>query len=127
MGRGKDLSQADISAIEVYLQETSLGYKEIAKKVGVSKASICRVKRKIDKLVNNEPKRVGRCGRKPCSSARQETILLSMVKNGRTKSSKQLADEWKNHGVQCSPSTVRWKLVKMGYRAGKPSKEAKTD
>lgn len=44
MGGGKDLSGADFSAIEVYLQEISLSQWEITKKVGVSKTSVAKVK-----------------------------------------------------------------------------------
>lgn len=112
MAGGKDLSRAEFSAIEVYFQETFLSQREIARQLVVSKTALAKVKRK-----NYEP---GYKGKKGCPP-RQGRMLVNMVKQDCSTSSQQMANEWKNYGVECKPSTSRKKLTEMGCRACRPS------
>lgn len=71
----------------------SVGQREITK-IYVVKTQVAKVKRKIDNLEVYEPTR------RECESLLFQTgqDALNVVKQDRSKSSKQMANEWKNFG-----------------------------
>ena len=120
MGSGRDLSPRKKGQLRVYLDDTTLSCHEIADKLGISVRSVFNIKKKLKNGDSLSSHRVGKCGRKPVSSPRQDRMLVAMMKKRRSTSSKDLANTWKTCGVQCSPSTVRRRLCQRGFHACRP-------
>ena len=81
MGSGRDLSPRKMGQLQVYLENSTVSCHEIADKLGISVRSVFNIKMKLKNGDSLSSHRVGMCGRKPVSSARQDRMLVAMCKN----------------------------------------------
>lgn len=70
-----------------------------------------------------ELKRVGRCGRKRKTTARDEAFLMRQSKIDPKKTSADLQQDLAEHGVNIHDSTIRKRLIEMGRKAIRPQKK----
>jgi len=123
MGKKCDLTPRKKARIETVLTETTMNQGEIAVKYGVSQASVSRIRRNLACGEGNDGHRVGKCGRKPKSTARDDRILVSMIKTNRKLNSRQLAGMWQASGADVHDSTFRRRLLKAGLGAHRPTRK----
>jgi len=123
MGKKCDLTPRKKARTETVLTETTMNQGEIAVKYGVSQASVLRIRRNLACGEGNDGHHVGKCGRKPISTARDDRILVSMIKRNRKLNSRQLAGMWQASGVDVHDSTVRRRLLKAGLGAHRPTRK----
>jgi len=123
MGKKCDLTPRKKARIETVLKETTMDQQEIAAKYGVSQASVSRIRRNLACGSGNYGDRVGKCGRKPKSTARNDRILVSISKRNRKLNSRQLVGMWQASGVGVHDSTVRRRLLKAGLGAHRPTRK----
>ena len=67
--------------LQVHLEDSTVSCHEIADKLGISVRSVFNIKKKLKNGDSLSSHRVGMCGRKPVSSARQDRTLVAMCKN----------------------------------------------
>ena len=91
MGSGRDLSPRKKAQLQVYLEDSTLSCHEIADKLGISVRSVFNIKKKLKNGDSLSSHRVGKCGRKPVSSARQDRMLVAMCKKRRSTSNFRLS------------------------------------
>lgn len=72
MGRGKDISVEARAKICALLDASNLTQREIANAVGVSKSVVGDIAKKNASLMPIGPSRVGNCGRKRCTTKRED-------------------------------------------------------
>ncbi|CAF5065703.1 unnamed protein product, partial [Rotaria sp. Silwood1] len=98
------------------LLENGFGQQYIARQLNVSQKCVFDV---AQKLKQNLPlfNSVGQ-GRKKATTKAEDQYLLKIMKQDRTKSSQMLAAEWNSsNGKQLCASTVRRRLINMGYKS----------
>lgn len=125
MGKLNDLSPRKRALIKFHLEETTFSQKEIAKKLEISPALVCRVKKSLAAGGDLGVSRAGRCGRKKKLSPRDERKLVKMAKDNRRATSRDLKAKLEAYGVSVSDSYVRRKLTESGMPARRPRKKAK--
>jgi transposase len=125
MGKTSDLTPRKLSAVKTLLKEQRYSQRLIASKLGVSPASVNRIKRKLDLGQDLGPQRIARCGAKPLFNARAKRVLMRECLANRRGTSQELSTRMAAHGVHSSSSTIRRVLVKAGLRARRPLKKAK--
>ena len=92
MGSGRDLSPRKKGQLQVYLEDSTSSCHEIADKFGISVRSVFNIKKKLKNGDRLSSHCVGKCGRKPVSSPREDRMLVAMCKKRRSTSSKDLAN-----------------------------------
>ncbi|CAF4645019.1 unnamed protein product [Rotaria sp. Silwood2] len=114
MGRGIVAHEKKIEIKS--LLENGFGQQYIARQLNVSQKCVFGV---AQKLKQNLPlfNSVGQ-GRKKATTKAEDQYLLKIMKQDRTKSSQMLAAEWNSsNGKQLCASTVRRRLINMGYKS----------
>ena len=124
MGNGKDLSPRKKALVEFHLKDTLLSQRDIAKKLSISQKSVSRINRALNMKQSLSPKRVGKCGRKKISP-RGERLLVQKVLRNRRVTSRELANDLKESGIEVSDVTVRRSLIANNLSAHRPRKKAK--
>jgi len=104
-------------------EHTSSTYREIAKIVGVSLATVSRVIKLKHDTGSVTPKRKGKCGRKKKTTPRDDAYLIRQSKKNPRKTSDALNTDLKQKGIEISSSTVRRRLLAVGRRARRPVKK----
>lgn len=64
MGKAKDISPEKVREIETLLRHTTHSQRQVAVIAKVSRATVDRIKKKIDSNTDLRPNRKNRCGRK---------------------------------------------------------------
>ncbi len=107
MGKTTDLTVVQKTTIDTLHKE---GKKQnvIAKEAGCSQSS-------VSKHINREAKGRKRCGRKKCTSNRDNRTLESIVKQNPFKNVGEIHKEWTAAGVSASRTTTHRRMQDMGF------------
>ncbi|XP_008293500.1 uncharacterized protein rbis [Stegastes partitus] len=107
MGRAPDLSEAQKDIIDT-LHKEGRPHKFIAEKAGCSQSS-------VSKHINGKLSGRDKCGRKRCTSNRDDRSLERLVKEGPFKNLGELHKEWTEAGINASRATAHRRLQEKGY------------
>ncbi len=108
MGKTADLTGVQKTTIDT-LHKEGKTQKVIAKEAGCSQSS-------VSKHINREAKGRKRCGRKKCTSNRDNRILERIVKQNPFKNVWEIHKEWTAAGVSASRTTTHRRMQDMGFR-----------
>lgn len=123
MGKRSDLSPRKIGQVKVLLSDSALKQKEIAKKLNISCQSVSNIKKKMDKGINLDSTRTGRCGRKRKTTPRSDRKIQLMALHDKRKSCKAIASELQAEDINISRVTVNRRLLERDLRAYRPRKK----
>uniref|UniRef100_A0A9J8BVP3 Transposase Tc1-like domain-containing protein n=1 Tax=Cyprinus carpio carpio TaxID=630221 RepID=A0A9J8BVP3_CYPCA len=107
MGKTADLTVVQKSTIDT-LHKEGKTQKVIAKEAGCSQSS-------VSKHINREAKGRKRCGRKKCTSNRDNRTLERTVKQNPFKNVGEVHKEWTAAGVSASRTTMHRRMQDMGF------------
>uniref|UniRef100_A0AAY5KDZ4 Transposase Tc1-like domain-containing protein n=1 Tax=Esox lucius TaxID=8010 RepID=A0AAY5KDZ4_ESOLU len=113
MGKTADLTVVQKTLIDT-LHEEGKPQKVIAERAGCSQSAVS--KHIHGKLTGRE-----KCGRKRCTSNRDDRSLQRIVKQTRFKNLGELHKEWTEAGVSASRATTHRRVQEMGYKCRNPS------
>lgn len=118
-----DITPRKRQAIVTLSENTSLTQREIANKCGVSQSAVSKIVKLKKTLGSFSPQRIGKCGRKRATTARDDVFLLRQSKIDPTKNSFDLQKDLAARGTQIHDSTVRRRLLEGGRPARRPVKK----
>lgn len=104
-------------------EHTDKTYRDIARIVGVSPATVSRVVKKKKETGCISPKRKGKCGPKRKTTARDDAYLIRESVKDPRKTSDALKRDLGEKGIEISSSTVRRRLLEVGRKARRPVKK----
>ncbi len=107
MGKTADLTVVQKTTIDTLHKEGET-QKVIAKEAGCSQSS-------VSKHINREAKGRKRCGRKKCTSNRDNCTLERIVKQNPFKNVGEIHKEWTAAGVSASRTTTHRRMQDMGF------------
>ena len=107
MGKTADLTVVQKTTIDT-LHKEGKTQKVIAKEAGCSQSS-------VSKHINREAKGRKRCGRKKCTSNRDNRTLERIVKQNPFKNVGEIHKEWTAAGVSASRTTTQRHMQDMGF------------
>ena len=107
MGKTADLTVVQKTTIDT-LHKEGKTQKVIAKEAGCSQSS-------VSKHINREAKGRKRCGRKKCTSNRDNRTLERIVKQNPFKNVGEIHKEWTAAGVSASRTTTHRRMQDMGF------------
>ncbi len=107
MGKTADLTVVQKTTIDT-LHKEGKTQKVIAKEAGCSQSS-------VSKHINREAKWRKRCGRKKCTSNRDNRTLERIVKQNPFKNVGEIHKEWTAAGVSASRTTTHRRMQDMGF------------
>ncbi len=107
MGKTADLTVVQKTTIDT-LHKEGKTQKVIAKEAGCSQSSVF-------KHINREAKGRTRCGRKKCTSNRDNCTLERIVKQNPFKNVGEIHKEWTAAGVSASKTTTHRRMQDMGF------------
>ncbi len=107
MGKTADLTVVQKTTIDT-LHNEGKTQKVIAKEAGCSQSS-------VSKHINREAKGRKRCGRKKCTSNRDNRTLERIVKQNPFKNVGEIHKEWTAAGVSASRTTMHRRMQDMGF------------
>ncbi len=107
MGKTADLTVVQKTTIDT-LHKEGKTQKVIAKETGCSQSS-------VSKHINREAKGRKRCGRKKCTSNRDNRTLERIVKQNPFKNVGEIHKEWTAAGVSASRTTTHRRMQDMGF------------
>ncbi len=107
MGKTADLTVVQKTIIDT-LHKEGKTQKVIAKEAGCSQSS-------VSKHINREAKGRKRCGRKKCTSNRDNRTLERIVKQNPFKNVGEIHKEWTAAGVSASRTTTHRRMQDMGF------------
>ena len=107
MGKTADLTVVQKMTIDT-LHKEGKTQKVIAKEAGCSQSS-------VSKHINREAKGRKRCGRKKCTSNRDNRTLERIVKQNPFKNVGEIHKEWTAAGVSASRTTTHRRMQDMGF------------
>ncbi|KAL0149240.1 hypothetical protein M9458_055474 [Cirrhinus mrigala] len=107
MGKTADLTVVQKTTIDT-LHKEGKTQKVIAKEAGCSQSS-------VSKHINREPKGRKRCGRKKCTSNRDNHTLERIVKQNPFKNVGEIHKEWIAAGVSASRTTTHRRMQDMSF------------
>lgn len=109
MGKAKDLSPSKILEVKTLLLHTKHSQRHTALLSNVSRASVDRIKKKLDANIAFTPKRVNKCGRKKITTPRDmrkiKKICVNNRKAPRALLKKNDSRSWRQYFPRHSPST----------------------
>ncbi|CAG5039123.1 unnamed protein product [Parnassius apollo] len=123
MGKDKDLSPRKISEIKTLLLHTGHSQRKIASIANVSRASVDRIKKKLDTNVDLTPKRAKNCGRKKITTPRDERKIRDICVENRKAPRKILTKKVQDAGINISLATVRRRMKDLGFICRRPAKK----
>ncbi len=107
MGKTADLTVVQKTSIDT-LHKEGKTQKVIAKESGCSQSS-------VSKHINRGAKGRKRCGRKTCTSNRDNRTLERIVKQNPFKNVGEIHKEWTAAGVSASRTTTHRRMQDMGF------------
>ncbi len=108
MGKTADLTVVQKTTIDT-LHKEGKTQKVIAKEAGCSQSS-------VSKHINREAKGRKRCGRKKCTSNRDNLTLERIVKQNPFKNVGEIHKEWTAAGVSASRTTTHRRMQDMAFQ-----------
>ncbi|KAL7641205.1 UNVERIFIED_CONTAM: hypothetical protein RMT77_008343 [Armadillidium vulgare] len=125
MGKSSDLSPRKIEQIKVLLSVSAIKQKDIAKKLNISCQSVSNIKEKMDKGLNLDSTRTGRCGRKRKTTPRTDRKIKKLALHDKRKFCNSIASEMQADNIGVSRITVNRRLLESGLRAYRPRKKTR--
>ncbi len=111
---------ADLTVVQkTTLHKEGKTQKVIAKEAGCSQSS-------VSKHINREAKGSKRCGRKKCTSNRDNRTLERIVKQNPFKNVGEIHKEWTAAGVSASRTTTHRRMQDMGFSCRIVSSHSRT-
>ncbi len=107
MGKTADLTVVQKTIIDT-LHKEGKPQTFIAKEPGCSQSA-------VSKHVNRQLSRRKKCGRKRCTTNRENRSLMRIVKQNRFKNLGELQKEWTEAGVKASRATTHRRVKEFGY------------
>ncbi len=107
MGKTADLTVVQKTIIDT-LHKESKPQTLIAKEAGCSQSA-------VSKHVNRKLSGWKKCGRKRCTTNRENRNLMRIVKQNRFKNLGELHKEWTETGVKASRATTHRRVKEFGY------------
>ncbi len=107
MGKTADLTVVQKTIIDT-LHKEGKPQTLIAKEAGCSQSA-------VSKHVNRKLSGWKKCGRKRCTTNRENRSLMSIVKQNRFKNLGELHKEWTEAGVKASRATTHRRVKEFGY------------
>lgn len=123
MGKVTDLSPRKISEIKTLILNSDHSNRQIASIACVSRASVDRIKKKLDTKVDLTPKRKGKCGRKKITTPRDERQIRNICTENRKAPLKLLVKKIQDANINISPMTTRRRLKELGLVCRRPAKK----
>lgn len=124
MGRKADLSHSEISRVEALLRTGQYTMQQIAQQCDVSRGSVLNIKQRLAANISG-PSRRGRCGTKRKTTARQDRLMVRILRQRPLLSAGQVMGELKQHGVNVTTRTIQRRLKELGCRSVRPRKVPK--
>ena len=118
-----DISPKKRSKIVTLSEFTDKNQREIARICGVSQSVVSKILKKKKSTGSVLATRIGKCGRKRKTTARDDKILLRNSKNNPRATSDDLKKDLESAEVHISSSTVRRRLLAAGRKARRPLKK----
>lgn len=112
MGKTSDLTAVQKTTIDTLYKEGKT-QKVIAKEAGCSQSS-------VSKHINRQAKGLKKCGRKKCTSSRDNRTLQRIVTTNPFKNVGEIHKEWTAAGVSASRTTTKRLMKDMGFRCRIP-------
>lgn len=112
MGKTSDLTAVQKTTIDTLYKEGKT-QKVIAKEAGCSQSS-------VSKHINRQAKGRKKCGRKKCTSSRDNRTLQRIVTTNPFKNVGEIHKEWTAAGVSASRTTTKRLMKDMGFRCHIP-------
>lgn len=112
MGKTADLTVVQKTIIDS-LHKVGKTQKVIAKEAGCSRSA-------VSKHINGQLSGRQKCGRKRCTSWRDDRSLEKMVRKGPFKNVGELHKDWTQAGVAASRETTRRRMLDMGFKCRIP-------
>ena len=107
MGKTSDLTVVQKTTIDTLYKEGKT-QKVIAKEAGCSQSS-------VSKHINRQAKGRKKCGRKKCTSSRDNRTLERIVTTNPFKNVGEIHKEWTAAGVSASRTTTKRRMKDMGF------------
>ena len=107
MGKTSDLTVVQKTTIDTLYKEGKT-QKVIAKEAGCSQSS-------VSKHINRQAKGRNKCGRKNCTSSRDNRALERIVTRNPFKNVGEIHKEWTAAGVSASRTTTKRRMKDMGF------------
>lgn len=123
MGKAKDLSPSKILEVKTLLLHTKHSQRHTALLSNVSRASVDRIKKKLDANIAFTPKRVNKCGRKKITTPRDMRKIKKICVNNRKAPRALLKKMIQEAGVNISLGTVRRRVKDLGFTCHRPAKK----
>ena len=112
MGKTADLTVVQKTIIDT-LHKEGKPQKVIAKEVGCSQSA-------VSKHINRKLSGRAKCGRKRCTSSRDDRSLERIVRKRPFKSVGELHKDWTEAGVSASRATTHRQICEMGFKCRIP-------
>ncbi len=103
---------ADLTVVQKTIIDTL--HKEGKPQTFIAKEAVCS-QSAVSKHVNRELSRRQKCGRKRCTTNRENHSLMRIVKQNRFKNLGELHKEWTEAGVEASRATTHRRVKEFGY------------
>lgn len=123
MGKSKDITPKKTAEIKSLVMNTGYSNRKIASITKVSRATVDRIKKKMDENVDLTPQRRGKCRRKKITTPRDERKIRDIVLANRKQPRRILTKIMQESGVNISPMTARRRMKDMGFSARRPAKK----
>ena len=112
MGKTADLTVVQKTIIDT-LHKEGKPQKVIAKEIGCSQSA-------VSKHINRKLSGRAKCGRKMCTSSRDDRSLERIVRKRPFKSVGELHKDWTEAGVSASRATTHRQIYEMGFKCRIP-------
>lgn len=123
MGKSADFSPRKAGQVKVLLQNSTMMQREIAQELGVSTQSVSLIKKKLEKGLSLENKRVGKCGRKRKTTPRADRKIKTMALKDRRLTCRRISSFLMEERINISRRTVNRRLLECGLKAYRPRKK----
>lgn len=123
MGRKRDISPCKISEIKSLLLNTNMSHRKIASITKVSRATVDRIKKKLNRNEPLTPNRIKRCGRKKITTPRDERKIRDTCVQNRKAPRRVLTSLIREAGVNISAMTFRRRAKDLGFSCRRPAKK----
>lgn len=123
MGKVKDLSPRKISEIKTLLLNTSHSNRQIASIANVSRASVNRIKIKLDSNLELTSHRKAKCGRKKITTPRDERKIRDICIENRKAPLRALVKKIQDADINISAMTTRRRVKELGFTCRRPAQK----
>ena len=122
MGKSKDLTEAQRSAVKTLLQHTTLSIREVASRTGVSKSSASSLKKDLHEGQTSQTQREKR-GRKRITTDRDDAIIRRSTRKSPWIKASHMSKSLYKEGIDTSEWTVCRRLHESGFKSVRPKRK----